>query len=230
MAFVPGSSGDEKGSEDIDGMHQPVGSTCVDESEVTLAAYTACVTANVCTAAGQADFCNWGRPDRLDHPINCVDWCQATAYCVYAGKRLPTAAEWVQAGRGQKPRIYPWGYRLPDNEALCWRRYDFDRREGLGTCPVTEPLLDKTPEGIGGMAGNVREWTSSRWNSITESRWKSVRGGAWETDPRYGSIRPDVNLRFDAATRVADLGFRCVIDAPSKVILVAPTASPGEAQ
>src|SRR5262249_14179368 len=83
---------------------------CIDRTEVTVAAYEACVAAKGCSAAPRtvnwtsysaedverySRWCN--RNDRPDHPINCVDWNQAVAYCTWKGRRLPTEAEWEYA-------------------------------------------------------------------------------------------------------------------------------------
>jgi formylglycine-generating enzyme required for sulfatase activity len=68
----------------------------MDVTEVTVAAYEACVDAGSCSTLdlNEYDPCNWGKSDRGNHPINCVDWEQATSFCRWANKRLPTEEEW----------------------------------------------------------------------------------------------------------------------------------------
>jgi len=76
---------------------------CLDVSEVTAAAYAACVRKKQCTASKLecSEQATFGKADKGDHPINCTDWAEASRYCQALGKRLPTEQEWEWAARGQ---------------------------------------------------------------------------------------------------------------------------------
>ena len=92
---------------------------CIDKTEVTVADYSRCVALGKCTDVrepvkdGNESLCNGTRADRQSHPVNCVDWDQATASCASVYKRLPGEAEWEYAARGPDGRTYPWGNEAP---------------------------------------------------------------------------------------------------------------------
>lgn len=91
-----------------------VGPFWIDRTEVTASAYTRCVAARACRKpSGRASRCNFGVASRGDHPMNCVSHADAVAYCAWAGKRLPTSAEWLLAATGGETTTYPWGDESP---------------------------------------------------------------------------------------------------------------------
>ncbi|MFT3764563.1 MAG: SUMF1/EgtB/PvdO family nonheme iron enzyme [Minicystis sp.] len=139
---------------------------CIDVTEVTVAAYRACVDAGVCTTKGLDEYgpCNWGALGRDRHPINCLSWHQAARYCSHVGKRLPSEEEWFHAAYGGDGRAYPWGNDAPSGQ-LCWdgegNALGKGKRAGT-TCPVGSYPAGRSPFGLEDMAGNVWEWTTGR--------------------------------------------------------------------
>jgi len=166
MAFVPAGwfmmgcneAVDQGCDEDEKPYHRVwLDSYYVDVSEVTVAAYQGCVDAGGCTPPEPGIGCNWGEEGRGDHPANCTDWFQAKAYCAWAGKQLPTEAQWEKAARGIDGRIWPWGNETP----TCARCAMGEGGAGCGTggtLPVCSKPDGVTPYGACDMAGNVMEW------------------------------------------------------------------------
>lgn len=178
-----------------------------DSTLVTAAQYQACVKAGLCTPAGNNDpLCNGAAPDRANHPINCVNFAQAKAYCAAVGKRLPNEEEWEMAAKGPAARKYPWGEAVPKSSLLCWGR------KNEGTCPVGAFASGATPQGLLDMAGNVWQWTSTPYCSYTnqgcnEER-RVTRGGSFATvDPL--NVRTTTRMGQEQASAGASLGFRC---------------------
>ncbi len=175
----------------------------LDRTEVTVDAYAACVNAGACTTPSTGGACNWGQNGKGKHPINCVDWSRATAYCAWVGKRLPTEEEWEYAARGTDGRIYPWGNEEPASQ-LCWKR--------TGTCAVGSFPAGASPFGLLDMAGNVWEWTSSGYSAdYDKERLTDAfidRGGSWYSDfSTYvrGAYRSKAGPMFHGN----NVGFRC---------------------
>ncbi len=195
----------------------------IDRYEVTVAAYAECVAAGACEPAGDWDGCNQGRPGYENHPINCVSWEDAVAYCTFRGKRLPTEAEWEKASRGTDGRKYPWGNQMPD----CSRANYIDSYNTGGPCvgetmPVGSYPDGVSPYGIHDMAGNVWEWVNDYYGfgyySISPDRnptgpssglARVIRGGSFDDYPSY--VRSPNRDSFNPSSRPDDFGFRCAL-------------------
>lgn len=189
----------------------------IDRTEVAVGAYSHCVDAGVCTppralSSSDGAFCTWGNRLTLgNHPANCVDWAQASQYCQWAHKRLPSEEEWEYAARGPDFRKYPWGNTDPQRSSLCW-----DRGGSTYTCAVGSTLSDVSPFGVYDLAGNVEEWTSSRYCPYSTPACGVdrvvIRGG----NSGYRSYRPFLDMVRTAHRRSAtpssydqNKGFRC---------------------
>src|SRR5437867_8999009 len=204
----------------------------IDKYEVTTVQYLRYVLAN--NLPPLVDW-KWGgvfQETMAAHPVMHVSWFEADAYCKWAGKRLPTSAEWEKAARGTDGRIYPWG-----NQPAGLSRANFgrtglsgpvrDRPERLLLYPPIVSV-DKyenavSPYGVFNMAGNVAEWTADWYDpnyykyapnnnpkGPAHGSHKAFRGGGWvDSTP---SVRPAQRNGADPKTRMNWLGFRCARD------------------
>ena len=214
---------------EVDGKRVDVAAFTIDRTEVTVDAYAKCVTAKRCTKPSiDSPLCNWKQRDaRSQHPINCVTYAQATAFCESEQKRLPTAAEWQLAAGGSDARTYPWGAERPSNlwsddapedqpgpgrHRLCWSGdgTDKDTTYPATTCPVHTYPSGDTPDGIADLAGNVAEWTASPQKLPQGKTAQLSYGGGFRYDPMgILKVRVQDSFPFPPDTHAPDLGFRC---------------------
>jgi formylglycine-generating enzyme required for sulfatase activity len=207
-AFTMGSA-----DADADADEQPVARVLVetfwiDRVEVTNRRYLRCAEAGRCTPPSGGDPTSHSRAEL---PVTILSWRQADAYCRWAGKRLPTEAEWEKAARGPDGRRYPWGDRFATERANAGRTF--------GPGPVGRHPTGASPYGVLDMAGSVWEWTASLYRpypyDARDGREDPVargarvnRGGSWYYGPWY--VRTTYRATADHGyRRIADLGVRC---------------------
>ena len=123
----------------------------IDRYEVTVGQY-----ASFLQEAGGHTPSDWATMNQLAHqkrPVANVDWADAAAYCKWAGKRLPTEAEWEKAARGTDGRLYPWGNEAPTPIHANYGKTGSSHHGALA--PVGTLEGGKSPYGTYDMAGNV---------------------------------------------------------------------------
>jgi len=218
----------------------------IDKHEVTADQYYQCVKGRGCSAdnltkkkktgkeeLSESIHCNWRKPGKENYPMNCVDWSQAQAYCGWAGKRLPTEAEWEKAARGTDGRKFGWGNEWPPppgsgniaDETAKKKFPEWEIIDGYDdgyatTSPVCTYTNERNPYGLCDMAGNVSEWVKDWYKkeyygespsrnpqSPSAGKWNIYRGQS-----AYTSKNPDVYHRRKnyPQYRETSLGFRCV--------------------
>ena len=181
----------------------------IEQTEVTQGRYAACVAAQICSAPS----CEWNCSETAS-PAVCVTWDQAKAYCGWAGRRLPTEAEWELAARGADGRKYPWGNDEPDcsraNMSGCSGKVD----------QVGQHPSGASPYGAQDMSGNVVEMVADWYNSAyyqtapnTDPKGPASgnryggRGGAYKSEAVWQ--RASARDWYDIGDTGPSLGFRC---------------------
>jgi len=191
----------------------------IDQTEVSIAQYTQCVADRDCrTPYSQGSFTRspyFGAKAYADYPVVYVSWYDAQAYCVWAGRRLPTEAEWEKAARGTDGLTYPWGEELDCNQANysgCWG----------DTLSVLSYPSDASPYGALNMAGNVWEWVADIYNigyyavapldnptGPESGAYRVIRGGSWNDEPSY--LRTTSRYWYNPENARVSVGFRCAL-------------------
>jgi eukaryotic-like serine/threonine-protein kinase len=193
----------------------------IDRTEVTNAQYK-----RYCDATGYSTPPHWKDgtypESEAELPVTHVNWWEASAYAAWAGKRLPTEAEWEKAARGPKSLRWPWANEWQEDCA------NTEEAKIEHTSPVGIFPQGRSPYGLLDMAGNTWEWTLSRWgmdvlkpdykypytdgsgrNGLSGTHARILRGGSWYDDSR--DARCAYRLRDLPDYVNYDFGFRCVV-------------------
>ncbi|MFH0925434.1 MAG: SUMF1/EgtB/PvdO family nonheme iron enzyme, partial [bacterium] len=232
MIFIPAGEfvmGSRLGDTDEQPEHKVIlDSYYINKNEVTNAEYKKFVDATKHKVPyfnkKWASAYNWNPKTRMyprgkkNYPVVLVTWQDASAYAKWAGKRLPTEAEWEKAARGDQNFIFPWGNAWDINKLNAWIKVP------QFTKPVGSYEAGKSPYGCYDMAGNVWEWCSDWYdeNSYKSSpaqdpkgpavgKAHTVRGGSWGSE--QWDCRTTARLSGEKMLQLCYVGFRCAKDA-----------------
>jgi eukaryotic-like serine/threonine-protein kinase len=193
----------------------------IDQTEITTGMYALCVKDGKCVVPGSKESLTrpsyYGEAKYNNYPVIFVDWNRAKIYCEWAGRRLPTEAEWEKAARGTEMFVYPWGNAMPDKNLLNYKDVLGDTTE-VGIYPD-----GASPYGALDMAGNVWEWvndwfardyyeSSPESNPLGPSTGLNhvLRGGSWNLNDDL--VRSTYRGTHPSEPNLG-IGFRCAMDA-----------------
>jgi formylglycine-generating enzyme required for sulfatase activity len=190
----------------------------IDQTEVTNKQYATCEASGACTppsdSSSETNTSYYGSSKFDDYPVIYVDWNQAQAYCEWAGRRLPTEAEWEKAARGVDGKTYPWGENEPTANLL-----NLDMNVGDTTFVGNYPQ-GVSPYGAQDMAGNVWEWVNDWYDKTyykkspvsnpagaSSGEIRVLRGGSWADGGT--DVRSSARLEYSPDVTSFIFGFRC---------------------
>jgi formylglycine-generating enzyme required for sulfatase activity len=185
----------------------------IDQVEVSNALYEKCVQDGACGLPALNENPYYGKWVYRNYPVAYANWEQASVYCEWAGRRLPTEAEWEKAARGADGRKYPWGNEAPNP------RYANYAESLIGEAvPVHRYPLGASPYGALNMVGNMREWVADWYSDSYYSEMptinptgpengfeRSLRGGAYDATDILAAKRYKHQPQSAGLSR----GFRC---------------------
>jgi serine/threonine-protein kinase len=175
------------------------------------------------------------RPGHAHKPAVQLTWDGASQYCTGRGKRLPTDAEWEFAARGRTDRRFPWGEQEPRCDEVAWGRGPgrpcgpVSPAPGLGPFDVGAAPLDRTPEGVQDLGGNVVEWVQDQFikpylpecGKCIDPRiehpvplqedWRVLRGGSWWDG--WHMSRSTLRAHWKRTEVMVNAGVRCASSA-----------------
>lgn len=211
----------------------------IDQTEIRAGKYAECVAAGGCPLpADQMMECNYNKPGREQHPINCVEWPGIAAYCQWTGKRLCTEAEWEKAAAGETHQIWPWGDEWHDGWGNCPPPDCDDGFEQ--TAPVGSFPWAASPYGLLDQDANVMEFTNDWYmdsyytvsppsnpkgpcggqGECPGNSFKSIRGTGWRKEGlgfKAVEFQTRISVRFGyppTGGGYDDVGGRCCVSAP----------------
>ena len=193
----------------------------IDRSEVTNADYRRCVDAGDCTAPTRTEA--FDDPNRASYPVLWVTWYQARDYAEWAGKRLPSEAEWERAARAGSETRFPWGDRWENHRGNALDASGYDRWGA--EAPVNS--FPANSWGVHDLIGNAAEWVEDVYHSIlaggpldgspweqetgpSDERRRVVRGGSFIDPPSRQRVSRRSGRKPTDSHR--STGFRCAAD------------------